>query len=111
MNVTFRIYKFSKKYSLYRHGMKPYIKQIGMSWLQKGDNISYNYDEELKCYYLKFNYQFVRTREKVLNASMPPYTYSKLERWIDDISGFEEIKIRGIGKSLGGVDIPLIEIK
>jgi len=26
MNVTFRIYKFSKKHSLYRQGMKPYIK-------------------------------------------------------------------------------------
>lgn len=26
MNVTFRVYKFSKKYSLYRRGMKPYIK-------------------------------------------------------------------------------------
>lgn len=24
--ITFRIYKFSKRYSLYRKGMKPYIK-------------------------------------------------------------------------------------
>ena len=50
--------------------------------------MGYHYDEDLKCYYLKFNYDFVKTREKVLMASMPPYTYGRLERFLEDISGF-----------------------
>jgi hypothetical protein len=55
-----RIYKFNKKYLLYREGMKPYIKTEGEEWKQRGDNVSYCYDEELKCYYLAFTYTFVR---------------------------------------------------
>ena len=60
---------------------------------------------------MKFNYGFTKIRQKILIASMPPYTYSRLERLIEDISGFDSVKVRSIGKSLGGVDIPLIEIK
>lgn len=36
IKAVFRIYKFSKKHSLYRKGMKPYIKQLGEEWSQKG---------------------------------------------------------------------------
>lgn len=39
---------------------------------------------------------------------MPPYTYSRLSRFIDSLC--TEANIRIIGKSLGGVEIPLIEI-
>lgn len=36
LDVTFRIYKFTKKYSLYRQEMKPYIKEYNEQWAQKG---------------------------------------------------------------------------
>jgi hypothetical protein len=36
MKAHFRIYKFTKKYSLYRYGMKPYIKTENEEWEQKG---------------------------------------------------------------------------
>lgn len=39
---------------------------------------------------------------------MPPYGYSKLTRFIDGLSMNPYIKIKSIGSSLGGVDIPLI---
>ncbi len=41
-------------------------------------------------------------------AGMPPYTYSKLARYIEFLSKLQYIKIKNIGSSLGGVDIPLI---
>lgn len=45
LTVTFRIYKFTKKYSLYRCGMKPYIKQKEGEWKQGGEKVKYEYDE------------------------------------------------------------------
>jgi hypothetical protein len=41
---------------------------------------------------------------------MPPYTYSRLTRYIGELEQMSQIQIKIIGKSLGGVDIPLIEI-
>jgi hypothetical protein len=41
---------------------------------------------------------------------MPPYTYSRLSRFIGKLCYEVNMNIRIIGKSLGGVEIPLIEI-
>lgn len=56
MKVKFRIYKFSKYYSLYRLGMKPFIRNWKQSsaWKQGGDKIIYEYDSYQKGFYLEF---------------------------------------------------------
>lgn len=44
MRVRLRVYSFSKHYSLYRSGMKPYIK-TGGEWTQSGEDVTYSRDE------------------------------------------------------------------
>lgn len=50
--IKLRIYKFSKKFSLYKFGMKPFVKKSKMDWKQDGLNIIYQYDQEQKCFFL-----------------------------------------------------------
>jgi len=45
--------------------MKPYIRIENGSWTQSGEDISYNFDEELKCYYLSFCYTFIKEGEYI----------------------------------------------
>lgn len=56
----FRIYKFSKRYSLYKEGMKPFccINNLNNEWHQAGENVQYVYDKQFKCYFLEFEYIF-----------------------------------------------------
>lgn len=42
--IKLRIYKFSKKFSLYKCGMKPFVKKSKSDWKQDGLNINYQYD-------------------------------------------------------------------
>lgn len=64
----------------------------------------------MKCFYLRFSYEFVREGQKTLFAGMPPYTYSRLTRYISTLQENPFIEIKMIGRSLGGVDLPLIQI-
>lgn len=41
---------------------------------------------------------------------MPPYTYSKLNEWLDRISIDEKVHKRKIGLSLGGLDLHCVVI-
>ena len=43
-------------------------------------------------------------------ASLPPYTYSKLNCWLESIGVEEMVSIRKVGMSLGGLDIMSIII-
>lgn len=54
MRVRLRIYSFTKHYSLYRRGMKPYIK-MDKEWVQTGEDVTYSRDHQLNCYCLAFN--------------------------------------------------------
>lgn len=51
----FRICKYSKFYSLYREGMKPFIRtNTEPEWKQGGDNVKYEGDKNMKGNYLEF---------------------------------------------------------
>lgn len=56
IKIKFRVYKFTKSYSLYRLGMKPYIRtvinEVLMDWQQGGDKVRYEYDEAQRSYYV-----------------------------------------------------------
>ena len=41
MKVRLRVYKFSKSYSLYRIGMRPYVRVGGEEFQQAGDKVKY----------------------------------------------------------------------
>ena len=41
---------------------------------------------------------------------MPPYTYSKLCRFVDTVGMCKGVRISSLGTSLGGIDLPLIQI-
>lgn len=50
----FRVYKYSKYYSLYKEGMRPFVRVIGEdeSWVQAGESVKYEYDMETKSHCL-----------------------------------------------------------
>ena len=39
--VKFRVLRFSKRFSLYRVGMKPYVRTWDSEWCQSGENVKY----------------------------------------------------------------------
>ena len=81
----FRIYKFSKYYSLYKDGMKPFIRVMtsdSVQWRQAGENIKYENDIETKTYFLEFQYEFVSDNMAVEVATQPPYTYAMLRDYL-----------------------------
>jgi hypothetical protein len=80
MRVRLRVYSFSKHYSLYRRGMKPYIK-IDKEWAQAGEDVTYSRDQQLSCYCLAFSLT-LQEGNRVQIANMPPYTYSHLLRFL-----------------------------
>lgn len=43
-------------------------------------------------------------------ASLPPYTYSMLTGYANRLAGESTVKVSRIGRSLAGLDIPLIAI-
>ena len=50
--LRLRIYKFSKRFSLYRMGMRPFVKTREGEWHQDGEKVRYEYDAEQKCFFL-----------------------------------------------------------
>jgi hypothetical protein len=83
MKVRFRIYSFSKCYSLYRRGMKPYML-INNEWRQGGDDVTYSRDCHLNCYFLGFTVT-LEEGQRLQIANMPPYTYSHLLRFLSSL--------------------------
>lgn len=39
--IRLRIYKFSKRFSLYRQGMRPYVRTADSEWKQDGEKVIY----------------------------------------------------------------------
>ncbi len=39
--IKLRIYRFTKKFSLYKSGMKPFVRTADSDWHQNGENVSY----------------------------------------------------------------------
>lgn len=83
--IKFNIINYSKKYLLYKDGMKPYVykKSVGQ-WVQAGINVTYNgrkfrYEglEEVRYQCLSFIYEF-KDSEDVYFAYCVPYSYSYL---------------------------------
>lgn len=97
MKVCFRVYKFSKRCLLYREGMKPYIRAEDGNWRQNGEDVSYDFDEALQCYYLSFSYTFAGEGESIEVANMPPYTYSRLLRFLEQLKLNQSVKVESIG--------------
>ncbi len=50
----FRVYKYSKYYSLYKEGMRPFVRAMGEdeNWVQAGENVKYEYDMDTKSHCL-----------------------------------------------------------
>ena len=129
IKLKLRVYKFTKYYSLYRIGMRPYIRvtregQKGAAdpnsdWIQGGSKIKYDYDSLQKCFYLEFEYEFESQSQNVEFAMLPPYTYTMLK---DHLTSLKLIfgaamdkqecrfEINQLGQTLAGLDIPFIEI-
>ena len=41
-------------------------------------------------------------------ATMPPYTYSRLSRFVKSVGLCDGVKVDKVGRSLAGLDIPSI---
>ena len=109
MRLRLRIFKFSKRFSLYRLGMKPYVKTWESEWKQDGEKIRYDYDADFRSYYLEFEYSFEANQETFF-ATLPPYTYSRLSDYLSSLEHRDNVTISKIGVSLGGLDIMAIRI-
>lgn len=81
LRLKLRIYRFSKQHSLYRHGMKPFVKTPESPWKQMGERVRYEYDPDQKCYFLEWEHEFEEGKE-TLFATLPPYTYTRLGEFI-----------------------------
>ena len=51
----------------------------------------------MKCYVLSFDLEFYKEKEVIEIANMPPYTYSCLRRFTEDLRVYSNISIRSIG--------------
>lgn len=70
-----------------------------------------------KSYYvMSFDYKFENGGDEVFVAYTVPYTYTQMQshfrqiREVAETSPFQFIKFSSIGKSNGGVDMPLLKI-
>ena len=78
-------------------------------WKQGGENVKYDYDDDFKCYFLEFEYVFEKTDRKIFFATQPPYTYSTLKEYLSIlVQQYSDIKVKKMGCTLAGFDIPLI---
>jgi hypothetical protein len=126
--VQFTVCNFTKETSLYNHGMRIAIakKSQDYLWFKAGEDIQYkrsniirkqNAEGFLQYYYsMKFKYTFEAKSktDTVCFAYCYPYTVSKLFRFLKEVSlqqKTSEIYKEGIiGKSLSGLDVPILTI-
>lgn len=107
--IRLRVYKFSKRYSLYREGMRPFVRTADSEWRQEGEKVRYDYDSDQKCFFLEFEYPFDEHKDTYF-ATLPPYTCSALNDYLDTLAPHDKVAIRKIGTSLSGLDIHSINI-
>jgi hypothetical protein len=110
------IYNITKHASLYSEGMRPYVND-GYGWKQAGDDVKF---QEEPCRYgsgnrqhqLQFSYEFRLPKQKVEFAYCIPYSYSRLERFIDELKKKypKNVECASLTDSLGGVSLPLLTI-
>ena len=118
--MRFNILNFTKNASLYSQGMLPCVYDEAMShlvWRQAGTEIRYKTSKlnpyTRRCYYgLTFSYMFRHPNKKVFFAYSIPYTYTKLRKLLAELSTNHEMTIKReiMGKSLSGVEVPLVTI-
>lgn len=65
--------------------MKPYIKVMNDDWHQGGQRVKYDYDQDQKCYFLEFQYDFQQANSDVYFATLPPYSYTELNGFLEII--------------------------
>lgn len=117
-DVQFNVCNFGKKKNLYPAGLKPYCLTEGGEWKQEGA-FDVNWVERLcrygfdrKAFQLQFKYHFKEKNQQVYFAYAIPYTYSRLQHFITDVSlkHGRFIKLSKLCETLGGLDIPMLTI-
>ncbi|XP_071892098.1 cytosolic carboxypeptidase 3 isoform X2 [Anas platyrhynchos] len=116
MPYRFTIVNFTKRNSLYKHGLRPLLyseadaKKHNVGWRRTGNEIKYyknNVGEGGHQYFsLTWTFQFPHDRDTCYFAHCYPYTYSNLQEYLVDISKDPEkskfCKIRILCRSLAG---------
>lgn len=110
------ICNITKHASLYGEGMRPYVND-GYGWRQAGEEVAF---QEQRCRYgsdalqhrLQFTYDFRLPQQKVEFAYCIPYSYSRLEKFVEELkqSHPKRIVCESLTDSLGGVSLPLLTI-
>lgn len=79
-----------------------------MHWVER--ICRYGFDR--KSFQLQFKYHFKEKNQTIYFAYSIPYTYSRLQNFITDISGKNRncIEVSRLTESLGGLDLPLLTI-
>ena len=123
-NVNFSVLNFTKKQSLYNHGMRVCVKSNSQDWHQDGQFISYkpsrlNQTDEGKqrykqFYEMQFTYNFTEKDDTVYFAYCFPYTLSRLHNVIKCLhrkpKASSYLKEENLCYSLSGVGLPLLTI-
>jgi len=96
MPYRFTIVNFTKRKSLYRHGLRPLLysevdaKKHNIGWRRTGNEIKYyknNVSEGGRQYFsLTWTFQFPHDRDTCYFAHCYPYTYSNLQEYLVAIS-------------------------
>lgn len=119
-DIKFNIMNFPKSDSLFNYGMRVLIyskkvsKNVGTGWFRGGDNIMYYPNGIIressptgKCYYtLSFNYRFDFTDDCVYFAYSLPYSYTEVQKLLDnyekDPYRSQFIHRKTLGRTLAG---------
>ncbi|XP_052630307.1 cytosolic carboxypeptidase 3-like isoform X5 [Harpia harpyja] len=96
MPYRFTIVNFTKRNSLYKHGLRPLLyseadaKKRKVGWRRTGDEIKYyknNAGQDGRQYFsLTWTFQFPHDRDTCYFAHCYPYTYSNLQEYLVAIS-------------------------
>ncbi len=114
--LKFNLLRFPKYKSLYQRGLRPFVFSkkaflaTGARWEQQGEQLVYSEDTspylDRPAYVLSFEYDFQHDNDEVFMATMPPYSYSQMLRFIERVPARHETLCR----SLGGLAVPLLTI-
>jgi hypothetical protein len=134
-SVKLVIGNFTKVNSLYENGMQPSFfsrracDKEGRGWYQAGQNIRYEesqYSKEINdMNYLSYSRQFMQlsftfnfeyTADEIFCCYTIPYSYSDMQAHLNELRllsrerELDFIKLSCIGKSIGGLSIPILRI-
>ena len=118
--VRLHLMNFTKSEGLYAQGMQPlvYVEQMpAWGWHRAGDKVKFGESSlnrrkggKRTYFSLSFSYTFRFTGEKAFFAYSVPYPYSYLLKTISDLSRSSFVHKDIIGRSLSGVEIPILTI-